>query len=194
MVSRAITPESCGEPASRVGASADGAGRSSRDDDSMLKTDVTPARLRAARYLTEWRAPILGAAELALSRRAGRYAGAGEASRVRLETLYDLVADALAQGDAANVIAHANRVANERFRAGYDLAQVQSAFDALEEAVWADVTRRLPPEAHAPVLRAVSSVVGGTKDQVARVYVTLAARAHAPAVDVDFLARGVEAT
>jgi hypothetical protein len=160
----------------------------------MAVSGPSPARLAAARYLAERRAPILRAAEASLPLRAGRYAAAGGLPRVRLEGLYDVIDDALAHGNAAKLIAHANRVAGERFEAGYGLSQVQSAFNALEEAVWADVSRRLPAEEQAPVLRAVSSAVGGAKDHVACVYVTLAARTHAPAVDVERLARGLEGT
>src|SRR5512137_1893877 len=73
------------------------------------------------------------------------YGAAGEeTARDRLRELYRLVEGAVRDRDLDALLAHARRVARERFEAGYDRAEVVAAFSALEEAIWHQALRRLP--------------------------------------------------
>jgi hypothetical protein len=110
--------------------------------------------------------------------------------RQRLQALYDLAALSVRTRDLSGLIAHAERIAGERFHAGYDLGEVQTAFNALEEALWRRIVQVLPPDEQARALGLVSTVLGAGKDALARAYVSLASRAKAPSLDLRELFRG----
>lgn len=156
---------------------------------------TAPARspVEAALYIAARRASILEVAGAALASRAPKYADAGSSTReTRLAALLDRVVAALAERDVDELLAHTRAIAEERFRSGYDLGEVQAAYSALEEAVWAHVLSDRSPERAAVVLPAVGAMLGAAKDELARTYVTLATGAHAPAVDLAALASGIE--
>src|SRR5512137_409077 len=65
------------------------------------------------------------------------YGRDGEAvARERLRALCRLVADAIRSQDLGGLVEHAEQIARERHLAGYDRAEVASAFSAVEEAIW----------------------------------------------------------
>lgn len=143
-------------------------------------------------FLARERAAIVDAAEAALERTHPRHydaAGAAETRR-RLETLFDHVLDAVRERDLEAVVLYAQEVAADRFEAGYDLSEVQTAFNALEEATWRRVFAGLEPSEYAEALGLVSTILGAAKDALARRYVSLATDAHAPALDLRALFAG----
>lgn len=145
-------------------------------------------------FLARERDEIVAAADAALRRaHAQHYEAAGEPEiRLRLVALYDRLLEALAQRDLAAIVSHAERVAEERFDAGYDLSEVQTAFNALEEATWARAIEVLDPAELAEALGLVSTILGAGKDALARRYVSLATRTHAPSLDLRALFTGGE--
>jgi hypothetical protein len=148
----------------------------------------------AASFLERRRSEIVGDAEAALARTHSRhYESAGpEAVHARLELLYDHVLEVLERRDLAPALAYGERIAEERFSAGYDLAEVQTAFNALEEATWKHVFAELEPAEYADALGLVSTILGATKDALARRYVSLATDTHTPSLDLQALFAGTE--
>jgi hypothetical protein len=147
-----------------------------------------------ARFLAEEREAIISAATEALGRTSARHyvdAGAG-VRQERHGALLDHVIQALEIRDLRNVIAYAEQIAQERFEAGYDLSEVQAAFNALEEAAWARVFEMLGPDQFGDTIGLISTVLGATKDALARRYVHLATNAQAPSVDYAALFRGLQ--
>ena len=69
---------------------------------------------------------------------------------------------------------------------------MQTAFNALEEATWARMLAALEASQLAEALGLVTTVLGAGKDALARRYVSLAARAHAPSLDLRRLFAGTE--
>ncbi len=127
---------------------------------------------------------------LAAMQRAGlqHYRDVGrEASRGRLEALYDVLCAAIAGRTLMPVETHAETVARERFLAGFGLGEVQTAFNVLEEAAWTRIETQAPAEELGRSLAMVSTVLGAGKDQLARTYVSLATQTNAPAIDVKAL-------
>lgn len=147
-----------------------------------------------AEFLEGERGAIIDAAETALGRvHAEHYESAGrEEVRRRLEALFDHLLDGLARRDLTPMVQYAEQVAEERFNAGYDLAEVQVAFNALEEATWARVLEGLPTNELAEALGLVGTILGCGKDALARRYVSLAAQTHAPSLDLRALFTGIE--
>ena len=120
-----------------------------------------------------------------------RYELAGSAeTRRRIELLYDQMTGAIAGRDLGDVLGYARELARERFESGYDLAELQAAFNALEEATWSTLCARLAPELLAVSLGLVSTVLGAAKDALAREYVSLASRTHVSSLDLSALFTG----
>jgi hypothetical protein len=105
-----------------------------------------PMNVDTTQFLTHEREAILDEAEAALARMHYRhYESAGASEVGEREALYDRLLDALRTRDLGPIVAHAEQVAEERFNAGYDLSEVQAAFNTLEEATWSRVFAELQP-------------------------------------------------
>jgi hypothetical protein len=92
------------------------------------------------------------------------------------------------------MIAHAQTIARERFASGFDLSEVQTAFNVLEEAIWRRILEGLPPVDYGEALGLVSTLLGAGKDALARTYVTLASKTKAPSLQLQHLFAGTEGT
>jgi len=107
--------------------------------------------------------------------RAPHYAAAGKAEIFdRLTVLFDTLADAVERRDLTDVVLYARRLAAARFAAGYDLAEVQVAMNALEESLWRRIFAEGSSDELGESLRLVSTVLGAAKDVLAQTYVSLA--------------------
>jgi hypothetical protein len=149
------------------------------------------APIQAAVYLASRRDDIVAAAEEQLAARSPKYAQAApKVLERRLAVLYTKLTEGLAAESMLPLLDHAREVAAERFHGGYDLSEVQKAYNAVEEAIWSRVFADGVPERYAVVLPCVSASLGAAKDELARAYVKLAAGTHAPALDVAALFRG----
>ena len=147
-----------------------------------------------AGFLVREREAIVREAEDALVRLHERhYEAAGVAeSRQRLEMLFDQLVAAVSARDLTSVVAYAGTVAQERFETGYDLSEVQAAFNTLESATWRRILSDLEADDLAEALGLVSTVFGAAKDALGRQYVSLATRTHAPSLDLRALFAGTD--
>ncbi len=147
-----------------------------------------------AALLLESRSSIVDESYAVLERSHVRhYEAAGEElTRQRLEGLFDLVVTAIRDRDLSAVSASAQRVAEERFAAGFDIGEVQAAFNALEEAMWRSVVSSTDPADLAEATGLLSTVLGFGKDVLARTYVSLAARRRVPSLDFTALFAGTQ--
>ena len=142
--------------------------------------------------LTNARSSVLDEAFAALeSSHIAHYQAAGEPlTRQRLGDLHDLVVAAIRDRDLSKVVAYSETVAAERFHAGFDISEVQTAFNSLEEAMW---RRLVADEPHAELAQAIgllSTVLGAGKDSLARTYVSLAGHRKVPSLDLTALFDG----
>ena len=144
--------------------------------------------------LTQEGDAIVESAATALERSGLRhYAEAGpDAARDRLEQLYALVVTSVSSRDLVQMVEHATRVAHERFEAGFDISEVQTAFNVLEEAIWAKVVEATAPRDLAEALGLIGTVLGAGRDALACTYVSLATHEHVPSLDLSALFRGGE--
>jgi len=113
-------------------------------------------------------------------------------TRAYLAELCALVVDGVAAREAVHMVQHAEGIAEERFLAGFDLSEVQAAFNALEQAMWRQIAAVEEPGELLASVGVLSSILGAGKDALARVWVNLASHRHAPHVDVDALYGGTE--
>ena len=115
-----------------------------------------------------------------------------EHTQQRLRALYVLTVRAVREKNLGPMIAHADTIARERFNAGYDIWEVQTAFNVLEEAVWALLIKEVPADGLGEALGLVSTVLGVGKDTLARRYVSLASKSKAPSLNLESLFTGIE--
>lgn len=114
----------------------------------------------------------------------------GRLTRQRLADLFALVVAAIRTRDLAAVVAYSQSVAVERFNAGFGVAEVQTAFNTLETAMWRHVVSTSAPDELAESIGLLSTVLGAGKDALAREYVSLASQRHVPSLDLSALFRG----
>ena len=113
-----------------------------------------------------------------------------EATRERVEALFDHVAEAIRMRDLCELLDYAEHIAKERFDANFELSEVQTAFFMLEEAIWRRVLARIPPAGLAEALGLVGTAIRRGKDAFARAYVSLANQSRAPSLDLSDLFKG----
>jgi hypothetical protein len=137
---------------------------------------------------------ILSDAEAAITRaRLAHYEKSGiEHTHQRLKALYTLTARAVKEKNLGPMVAHADTIGRERFEAGFDLSEVQTAFNVLEEAIWVRILKNLAPGELAEALGLISTVLGAGKDTLARTYVSLASKTKAPSLNLHSLFAGTQ--
>jgi len=112
------------------------------------------------------------------------------ANAERLRVLYEVL-EASARGRSVlPMVKHSERVARERHDGGFDLAEVLTAFNVLEEALWRQITKLVPPREYPDAFGLVSTILGAGKQALALQYVALARQSGTPALDVDALFAG----
>jgi hypothetical protein len=137
---------------------------------------------------------ILGDAGAAMTRsHVTHYEQAGaEHTQQRLKALLVLTVRAVKERNLGPMIAHVDTIARERFNSGYDLWEVQTAFNVLEEAIWVRVMKELPPVDLPEALGLVSTILGVGKDTLARRYVSLAAKTRVTSLNLQSLFKGID--
>lgn len=145
-------------------------------------------------FLRESRPEILAEAVASVKRaRLEHYEKGGTDQLLqRLDDLLSLTISAVAERNLAPMVAHANAVAQERFEGGFDLAEVQTTFNVLEEVIWLRILKHMPSGEQAEALGLVGTVLGAGKDALARKYVSLATQTRTPSLNLQALFSGTE--
>ena len=111
-----------------------------------------------------------------------------EFTRGRLSDLFDLVVTALRDRQLEPVSTYCEDVAERRFAAGFGISEVQTAFNALEVAMWRRLVAGVPPQGLAEAVGLLSTILGFGKDALARRCVSLASERHVPTLDLALFA------
>ena len=148
--------------------------------------------MNLTQLLQEKREEIVNAAATSLNRsHLPHYEQVGpDESHERLARLYDLIQQSIEQRHLEEIIDYAERIAQERFAAGYDLLELQTAFNVLEEAIWHHLIAACPPAELAEAIGLVSTVQGAAKDALARQYVSLASQTKVTTLNLGALFGG----
>ncbi len=107
-----------------------------------------------------------------------------DAAHERLTTLLDQTLRCLEAHRADPIIDWATRIGHDRFAAGYDLFEVQTAINVLEEALWKRILSSVGPEDLAHALGLINAILSMAKDTLARTYVSLTTNREAPPVNI----------
>jgi hypothetical protein len=121
------------------------------------------------------------------------YQGAGiKKNKQRLNRLFNFILECVKSKNVIPMIDHSKKVAEERFASGFDLYEVQVAFNVLEEAIWQQIIKDMQPSDYAGALQLLSTVLGAGKDSLANAYVTLVNNKKASSYDLSALAKGTD--
>jgi hypothetical protein len=104
--------------------------------------------------------------------------------RSRLEQLLTLVTTAVEERNVRELLKYMSRVGEERYYSGTDLSEVQTAVNVLEETLWKHILRDMSPAEYPEALGLISTVLGWSKDTLARKYVELASQRKARSLDL----------
>ena len=104
-------------------------------------------------------------------------ASSPEQRRRDVRHLFELVLRCVHEGSAESIITPSEQIAADRFAGGADLAEVQGAFNILEEVLWRHVAGTFAGDQRVEALGLVNAALGAGKDALARTYVALASRA-----------------
>jgi hypothetical protein len=107
-----------------------------------------------------------------------------ETARGRIEALYRHVARAVHARDLDDLLAHASRIARERFEAGFELSEVEAAFATLENAISRRALARLPLDELAWGLGLVGTALAHARSELGRTFASLAPAARPGTVDL----------
>jgi len=137
---------------------------------------------------------IIAEVEAALARAHLKSYEAAGARRVhlRIDTLYEHTVRCVEERNLTPMRVYARNIARRRFESGYDLAEVQTAFNVMEEAIWSRILNELEPAQLGEALGLVSTVLGVGKDVVAQTYVSLASKSKAPSINAQSLFTGTD--
>lgn len=123
----------------------------------------------AAAALAALEEAVVDDAAAALQRRSEPHYQAID-SRQKLQTLFQQVVASMEARDPSIVSAYSTAIASERLRAGFDLSEVQAAFNVLEEAMWAQALRSITGDERVIAVHAISTSLGAGRDALARAY------------------------
>jgi hypothetical protein len=143
-------------------------------------------------FLAERTEDVLTAAGASVARaHLPHYERAGEAvSRERLRALYGLVVRCAAERHLGPMLDHVAQLARDRHAAGFNLGEVQTAINVLEEAIWRAILSDVPAAEQGAALGVVSTILGAAKDRLACTYVSLATQTATPSLDLTELFHG----
>ena len=111
-------------------------------------------------------------------------------TRLRVGTFISRAFECFAIRRADPIIEHAEQIARERFAAGYDLFEVQTAINVIEEALWKRILSSVEPDELAHALGMVNAIFGMSKDVLARTYVSLTTNLETPRKELDEILDG----
>ncbi len=117
-----------------------------------------------------------------------------EKSKERLIDLYELTVKCVKTRHLDEIISYAEHLAYKRYLADYDLREVQTLFNILEETLWTRIVNELPPSELGEALGLISTVLGAAKDKLATTYVALATKIKVQSLDLSELFKGAAET
>jgi len=150
--------------------------------------------MKIVQLLRQHAGDIVDEASKALRSRVKRFEDVEVLQRTtqRYRKVFDLIVESIAKRDVGPLLTWSKELAERQFSAGHDLSEVQTAINALEEALWKRLLDVLDPSEFAKAIGAVSTVLGLSKDMIARTYVSLASHQRAPSLDMSRLFSGTQ--
>lgn len=110
-----------------------------------------------------------------------------EQNKNRLEKLLNHTIVGVENKNLVGMTEYAEQIAKERFDAGFDLHEVHTAFNVLEETIWKNVVKIIEPSGLGEALGLISTVLGAGKESLALTYVSLASKSKTKTLNLSEL-------
>ncbi len=119
-------------------------------------------------------------------------ASSAKQNRERLTNLLSLTSESIKSKNLIPMIEYAQQIAKERYEDKFDLQEIQSAFNLLEEIIWKKITVDMSPADYPEAFGLTSTVLGAGKEALAVEYVSLVSnRKDVKSLDLSNLFQGV---
>jgi len=108
----------------------------------------------------------------------------------RLAKLFDLTLNGIKTKSLVDMVNYSEKVAKERYEAGFDLHEVHTAYNVLEESIWKTIIKEVDQTDLAESLGLISTVLGTGKESLAIAYVSLSGKQSVKSLNFAQLFRG----
>jgi len=150
--------------------------------------------MRLIQLLENHKSEIISSASASLTRASLKsYKNTGSTeNEKRIQKLYDVVLESIKKNTLIKIIQYAKEIATQRITTGYEIYELHTAFNVLEEVLWQNIRQKLPQMDCVEVLRLVSTTLGAGKESLANTYVAFASKMKAPVINHSVLFEGTE--
>jgi hypothetical protein len=107
-----------------------------------------------------------------------------ETNRYRLKKLFELCVSSVSNKNLLGMIEYSDKIARERYESGFDLHELHTAYNVLEESIWKKILEDVDPAKLGEYLGLISTVLGAGKETLALTYVSLASKIKAKTLDL----------
>ena len=113
-------------------------------------------------------------------------------NRERLTNLLSLTSKSIKSKNLIPMVEYAQKISNERYEDNFDLQEIQSAFNILEEVIWQKISTDMKPQDYPEAFGLASTVLGAGKEAMAVEYVSLVSnRKNIKSLNLSELFQGV---
>jgi hypothetical protein len=108
----------------------------------------------------------------------------------RLAKLFDLTLNGIKTKNLVDMVNYSEKVAKERFESGFDLHEVHTAYNVLEESLWKCIIKEVNSAELAESLGLIGTILGTGKESLALAYVSLASKQKVKSLNLTQLFKG----
>jgi len=108
----------------------------------------------------------------------------------RLAKLFDLTLNGVKTKSLVDMVTYSEKIAKKRYESGFDLHEVHTAYNVLEESIWKAIIKEVDQTDLAESLGLISTVLGTGKESLAIAYVSLSGKQRVNSLNLSQLFRG----
>ena len=108
----------------------------------------------------------------------------------RLAKLFDLTLNGVKSKSLVDMVTYSEKIAKERYESGFDLHEVHTAYNVLEESIWKAIIKEVDSTELAESLGLISTVLGTGKESLAIAFVSLSGKQRVKSLNLSQLFRG----
>jgi len=108
----------------------------------------------------------------------------------RLAKLFDLTLNGVKNKSLVDMVTYSEKIAKERYNSGFDLHEVHTAYNVLEESIWKAIIKEIDSADLAESLGLISTVLGTGKESLAIAFVSLSGKQRVKSLNLSQLFRG----
>jgi hypothetical protein len=109
----------------------------------------------------------------------------------RLAKLFDLTLNGIKTRSLIEMVTYSEKIAKERYEIGFNLHEVHTAYNVLEESIWKVIVKEVDPTELAESLGLIGTVLGTGKEALAIAYVSLTSKQKVKSLNLTQLFKGV---